>query len=233
MTTITETYTKWRDPPKPGDPVKFDPFKKWRDPSKTAEQIKEDEAKAAAPPGLLTTIPQLWKDGTEQYGLLDKNLEGAFLIAELAFITKLPHAQVLMYLIAAVLYVILVAADVYGGFLTYILAIGWPVMQSLRAVEAKEAKDLKLECVQQWVSYWIILALLSLMEHGGKSLLNLIPFYYAFKLVFLLWLMIPYSNGAYVIYSLVLKNILPPIKTEETPSKKEEPVEVSKWAYFK
>ncbi|KAI9340496.1 TB2/DP1, HVA22 family-domain-containing protein [Obelidium mucronatum] len=198
-------------------------FSKWSAPPKKPDA---EPPKPKPPPGLLSAIPQILNDGKKTYSTLNKDLATAPVIMELAFMTKLPHANVLIYLIAAALYVICVAAGFFSGFLTYALAFGWPVVMSLRAAESCKKED-----VQAWLSYWIIVSLMTLVEYGGSTILNLLPFYYFFKMVFILWLIIPYFRGSLVLYNLVLKHILPPIKKPDPPKEEKKKEEVSKWAY--
>ncbi|KAI9344586.1 TB2/DP1, HVA22 family-domain-containing protein [Obelidium mucronatum] len=193
-----------------------------RNPNSLLVKPVDERADAAKlPPGLLSFIPQLLADGNKELAKIDNSLHQAPIIVEIAYLTKLRHVYVLAYVIVAVLYVILVAANIFGGFLTYCLAIGWPIIQSLRA-----AKECKKESVQQWLSYWIILALFTLVEYGGNRLLSLFPFYYFIKLVFILWLIIPYFRGSLIIYNVLLENILPLIsesaKPEQTTDSKAE-----------
>ncbi|KAJ3029938.1 UNVERIFIED_CONTAM: hypothetical protein HDU68_010624 [Siphonaria sp. JEL0065] len=123
-TTVPSAFTKWAAPPKAPDAA---------------------PPKPKPPPGLLTAIPTLVTDAKKEYTTLNKNLATAPIIMELAHLTKLPHANVLIYLIAAVLYVIFVAAGFFSGFLTFALAFGWPAVKSLRAAES-----CKKEEVQTW-----------------------------------------------------------------------------------
>ncbi|KAJ3072541.1 Receptor expression-enhancing protein 5 [Podochytrium sp. JEL0797] len=197
MSALPPPYTKWAGPPKKPEPPKPKP-----------------------PPGLLSVVPQLLKDGKVKYGLLDKALVAVPGIMELAHVTKLPHAQVLVYILSGITYIAFVFLNLAGsgGILTHALALGWPVIQSLRAAES-----LKKDEVQTWLSYWVIVSILALLEQIG---IGRMPFYYFIKMVFVLWLIIPYSNGSLVIYNLVLKKILPPIKKPAPPKKPD-----SKWAY--
>lgn len=60
----------------------------------------------------------------------------------------------------------------------------------------------------QWLVYWIIYALFAIMEVFVDFLLYWIPFYYAFKLAFLLWAMLPQTKGAKFLYDSFLKDFL-------------------------
>ena len=60
----------------------------------------------------------------------------------------------------------------------------------------------------QWLMYWVVYAFFSIIEVFTDFLLYWIPFYYAFKLAFLLWAMLPQTNGAKCLYDSVLKDFL-------------------------
>ena len=55
------------------------------------------------------------------------------------------------------------------------------------AIESKTKGD-----DTQWLVYWVIFAIFSIMEVFVDLVLYWIPFYYAFKLAFLLWAMVSF-----------------------------------------
>lgn len=54
----------------------------------------------------------------------------------------------------------------------------------------------------------MVYSLFSIIEVFITSLLYWIPFYYAFKLAFLLWAMLPQTRGAKFLYDSFLKDFL-------------------------
>lgn len=56
--------------------------------------------------------------------------------------------------------------------------------------------------------YWVIFSFFQIIEVFIDFLVYFIPFYYAFKLAFLLWLMLPQTKGAAFLYDAVLKDFL-------------------------
>ncbi|KAJ3200252.1 hypothetical protein HDU82_009062 [Entophlyctis luteolus] len=112
-------------------------FKKWAEPPKSTPS-------PPPPPGLLSTVPALWKDGRTRISTVDKALVKTPIIMELAHLTKTSHLLVLLYLVGALVYAILVIANVYAGFLTSLFAAVWPVMFSLRAAESMKKEDVQL-----------------------------------------------------------------------------------------
>jgi len=105
---------------------------------------------------------------------------------------------------------------VAGAFLGLILIFGigiaslsslvgflYPAFKSFQAIETKTKGD-----DVQWLVYWVIFAVFSILETFVDILLYWIPFYYAFKLAFLLWAMLPQTKGAKFLYDSFLKDLL-------------------------
>jgi len=60
----------------------------------------------------------------------------------------------------------------------------------------------------QWSVYWVLYSFFSLIETFQSFILYWIPFYFAFKLAFLLWAMLPQTRGAKFLYDSFLKDFL-------------------------
>mmetsp|Transcript_8637 Transcript_8637/g.17966 ORF Transcript_8637/g.17966 Transcript_8637/m.17966 type:complete len:180 (-) Transcript_8637:269-808(-) len=103
-----------------------------------------------------------------------------------------------------------------GAFLALIMVFGigiaslsslvgflYPALKSFQAIETKTKGD-----DVQWLVYWVIFAFFSILETFVDILLYWVPFYYAFKLAFLLWAMLPQTKGAKFLYDSFLKDFL-------------------------
>merc|ERR1712183_840275 len=62
--------------------------------------------------------------------------------------------------------------------------------------------------VTQWLIYWVVYSFFAILEVFVDFLLYWIPFYYAFKMAFLLWAMLPQTKGAKYLYDSFLKDFL-------------------------
>ena len=69
--------------------------------------------------------------------------------------------------------------------LSSLVGFVYPAYKSFQAIESKTKGD-----DTQWLVYWVIFAIFSIMEVFVNLVLYWIPFYYAFKLAFLLWAMV-------------------------------------------
>ncbi|ORY40994.1 hypothetical protein BCR33DRAFT_719096 [Rhizoclosmatium globosum] len=186
--------------------VEVPAFRKWSTPQQATplnppKPVEPEVPKP--PPGLLSKLPEAINAAAEQYKKFNETLSTTPVIMEIAYLTKIPHIQVLVYLILVVCYILLVATGVFAAYLTFVLEIAWPVVESLRVTESLEK-----ERVQTWLSYWIVMAIVSLFEFSGVS--PTFPLYYFWKMLFILWLIIPQSNGSFVLYNKFLKNLIPP-----------------------
>merc|ERR1712060_863341 len=70
-----------------------------------------------------------------------------------------------------------------------------------------EGKNTQSE-VTQWLIYWVVYSFFAIIEVFVDFLLYWIPFYYAFKMAFLLWAMLPQTEGAKYLYDSFLKDFL-------------------------
>lgn len=98
---------------------------------------------------------------------------------------------------------IIVFFGIGAGSLCGITGFVYPAFKSFYAIESKMKGD-----DQQWLIYWVVFAFFSVIETFSDFLLYWIPFYYAFKLAFLLWMMLPQTMGARFLYETFLKNLL-------------------------
>ena len=90
-----------------------------------------------------------------------------------------------------------------AGVLTAMIGFVYPTFKSFEAIESKQKGD-----DVQWLVFWIVFAFFSVIENFIDFLLYWIPFYYAGKLAFLLWAMLPQTKGAKFLYDSVLKDFL-------------------------
>ncbi|KAH9255339.1 hypothetical protein BASA81_006791 [Batrachochytrium salamandrivorans] len=82
----------------------------------------------------------------------------------------------------------------------------YPAIASVRALQTPSKVDDTL-----WLTYFVVLAAFTIVEQLFlESLLEVFPFYYAFKFGWLIWAQAPSSNGAVFVYSHIF---MPFIKT--------------------
>ena len=75
------------------------------------------------------------------------------------------------------------------------ITVVYPATQSIKAIESHDTHDDK-----DWLTYWIIFGLLTLIDDVFGWILAFIPYYSTIKILFFLYLFIPYFHGAHTIY---------------------------------
>jgi hypothetical protein len=73
----------------------------------------------------------------------------------------------------------------------------YPVYATVTAIEAKT--DLEF-----WATYWVVYSIIDIVEDLFDALLYWISFYYPIKMLFFLWLFLPQTAGAKIIYKAAI-----------------------------
>jgi receptor expression-enhancing protein 5/6 len=128
-----------------------------------------------------------------QKTLLEK-IEGHLKIIEDA--TGLNSKIIMIGLGVSLLFVFIGYFDFY---ITTIVGIFYPAIWSIRAIESKGSEDDK-----QWLTYWVVFALFTFIDLFSGFVLKFIPFYFFFKLIFLVWCFMPNTRGAAFIYDKII-----------------------------
>lgn len=108
-------------------------------------------------------------------------------------------------LVTGVMFVVifLVAVGVCGNLLVSIVGFLYPAYRSFKALESDDKDD-----DTQWLTYWVVYAFFTVFDEMTSWILNLMPFYFMIKLVLMIWMFWPTTNGALVIYNTVLAPFL-------------------------
>ncbi|KKY18121.1 putative membrane biogenesis protein yop1 [Phaeomoniella chlamydospora] len=106
--------------------------------------------------------------------------------------TSVPKVYAFLGLVG--LYFFLVFFNIGGEFLVNFAGFLLPGYYSLEALfSANKVDD------TQWLTYWVVYAFFTVIE----SLINAVywfPFYYVFKFVLILWMALPQTGGAQIIF---------------------------------
>lgn len=105
---------------------------------------------------------------------------------------------------AAGLVLSLITLCVLGAtILTLAITVLYPAAKSIQALETQSTDDDK-----EWLTYWIIFGIFTLLDDFAGFILNMIPYYFWIKLVFFIYLFAPQTKGSLVIYNKVVKPLL-------------------------
>jgi len=110
--------------------------------------------------------------------------------------TGIPAKYVLIALGICIASVVIGYLDQY---ITCLVGIIFPTICSIRALESKESDDDK-----QWLTYWVVYGIFSFIDLFSGFILKYIPFYFIFKILFLIWLFLPSFKGASLVYEKVI-----------------------------
>lgn len=106
--------------------------------------------------------------------------------------TAVPKVYAFLGVLAT--YFFFIFFNIGGQFLTNIAGFVLPGYYSLEALfSANKVDD------TQWLTYWVVFAFLSVFE-SAISAVYWFPFYYTFKFLLLLWLSLPSTKGAQVVF---------------------------------
>lgn len=86
-----------------------------------------------------------------------------------------------------------------------ILSVGvlYPAYASFKAVRRKSHRD-----YTKWMMYWIVFALFQAVETFTDTFLPWLPFYHELKILFVLWLVLPITEGSKQMYRLIVHPFL-------------------------
>ncbi|ETV75587.1 hypothetical protein H257_10003 [Aphanomyces astaci] len=90
-----------------------------------------------------------------------------------------------------------------AGLLCNLVGFVYPAYESFKAIESDNSND-----DTQWLTYWVVYSMFQIVEVFVDFLLYFIPFYYAIKLGFLVWLFMPSTQGATFVFNHLLQPFL-------------------------
>ena len=86
--------------------------------------------------------------------------------------------------------------NIFSKYITCIVGVVLPAYWSIKAIESPQCDDDK-----QWLTYWAIYGLFTLLDQFANIILRIFPFYFIFKIIFLIWCFMPNTMGALFIYN--------------------------------
>ncbi|CZT21960.1 probable Protein yop1 [Ramularia collo-cygni] len=134
-----------------------------------------------------------------QYHLsqLDKELSKYPALNNFEQQTSVPKVYVVLGLGA--LYFFLVFFNIAGEFLVNTAGFVIPAFYSLQALFSSGKAD-----DTQWLTYWVTYAFLTVFESAINAV-YWFPFYYTFKFILVLWMALPQTAGAQIVFRTLLQ----------------------------
>jgi receptor expression-enhancing protein 5/6 len=105
--------------------------------------------------------------------------------------------------ILLVICVFLVYLNIFDTVITNLLGTLYPAFWTIKSIENDDLKEQK-----NWLIYWAVFGSFVLIDMFSPVIVKIIPFYFVFKIVFLIMLFMPGSQVGPFIYSILVKKIL-------------------------
>jgi len=134
-----------------------------------------------------------------QISQIDKELSKYPALNKFEKQTNVPKVYAFLGLVG--LYFFLVFFNIGGEFLVNFAGFILPGYYSLEALFSTSKVD-----DTQWLTYWVVYAFLTVLE----SVINAVywfPFYYVFKFILILWMALPVTNGAQIVFRSFLQPV--------------------------
>ncbi|KAG0578665.1 hypothetical protein M758_4G037100 [Ceratodon purpureus] len=84
-----------------------------------------------------------------------------------------------------------------------VMMLLYPLYASIMAIESPYKED-----DQQWLTYWVLYSLVSLVEMAAWKVIAWIPFYSTAKLLIASWLVLPQFRGGIILYEKFVRPYL-------------------------
>ncbi|KAH8924195.1 hypothetical protein BT69DRAFT_1331028 [Atractiella rhizophila] len=131
---------------------------------------------------------------------IDKELSKYPALNKLEAQTQIPKAYSVTAAVG--IWVFLIFFNVFAGFLSNFFGWAVPAYFSLKALETPQSGD-----DQQWLTYWTVFGGFTVLENMIEPS-GWFPYYYVFKTIFIIWLILPSTKGAQLVYHKVYKPLL-------------------------
>src|SRR5690606_4015763 len=86
-------------------------------------------------------------------------------------------------------------------FITNLVGTVYPAFWTMKSIESRKDDD------KQWLTYWVVFACFTIIDMFSGFILRFIPFYFFIKIIFLIWLFMPNSQGCHIIYHLLVVRV--------------------------
>jgi len=132
-------------------------------------------------------------------GQIDKELSKYPAINNFEKQVNVPKVYIFLGVLGA--YFAFIFFNIAGQFLTNLAGFVLPTYYSLDALFSVGKSD-----DTQWLTYWVVFAFFTVFE----SMVNAVywfPFYYTFKFVLVLWLALPVTGGAQIVFRSLISPI--------------------------
>ena len=105
--------------------------------------------------------------------------------------------------IGLIISVILVYMNIFDSVITNFIGTFYPSMGTISSIYKNDLKEQK-----DWLTYWTVFSCFVLLDMFSPIIIKVVPFYLVIKIILLIWLFMPGSNGRTLIYAIIVRRIL-------------------------
>ena len=105
-------------------------------------------------------------------------------------------------ILGLVISVIFVYFNIFDSIITNMVGTLYPAFWTIKSLEQNIVEEQK-----KWLTYWVVFGFFIIFDTSSIVIVKFIPFYFLFKILFLIWLFMPGSNGCTLVYHFVVKKI--------------------------
>ena len=105
--------------------------------------------------------------------------------------------------IGLIISVILVYLNIFDSVITNFIGTFYPSMATISSIYKNDLKEQK-----DWLTYWTVFSCFVLLDMFSPIIIKIVPFYLVIKIILLIWLFMPGSNGRTLIYAIIVRRIL-------------------------
>jgi len=109
------------------------------------------------------------------------------------------HWVLLLALVLIFSLVYFLGVDTYLNMVAFM----YPAYMSYKTLESEDIED-----HIHWLTYWVVYAVFGIVERVTDTLLFWIPYYYAGKMLFLVWCFLPQTKGCRTVYAFAVRPAL-------------------------
>ena len=101
--------------------------------------------------------------------------------------------------------VFLVYMEIFESLITSLVGTLYPGFSTIKAIQKNKDK-------KEWLTYWVIFGSFLIFDMFSTIIIKVVPYYFVLKIIFLIWMFIPGSNGCQIVYDFLISKVMKPIE---------------------
>ena len=101
--------------------------------------------------------------------------------------------------------VLLVYMGIFESLITSLVGTLYPGFSTIKAIQKNKDK-------KEWLTYWVIFGSFLIFDMFSTIIIKVVPYYLVLKIIFLIWMFIPGSNGCQIVYDFLISKVMKPIE---------------------